>query len=203
MDNLLCGPPGLTISDSTRARVASRLSGGICGWIGMIGRCLRGNLKELFPLAMMPGVDGFRAEIQLTWDEFSRMRHSLIDPLHFLLFTLFGAGLLPLPAANCQSLLSLEAHIFANWHLQSWSCFPVGLHHLLVVRCGLLATFSGKRRRGFETNISGCGRLLGRSCYGWLGSGQTFQSQTRTRSKDVLVTSGVAQGIKQRCNVAR
>ena len=33
MDNLLCGPPGLTISDSTRARVASRLSGGICGWI--------------------------------------------------------------------------------------------------------------------------------------------------------------------------
>ena len=98
-------------------------------------------------------------------DEFSRMRHSLIDPLHFLLFTLFGAGLLPLPAANCQSLLSLEAHIFTNWHLQSWSCFPVGLHHLLVVRCGLLATFSGKRRRGFETNISGCGRLLGRSCY--------------------------------------
>lgn len=169
----------------------------------MIGRCLRGNLKELFPLAMMPGVDGFRAEIQLTWDEFSRMRHSLIDPLHFLLFTLFGAGLLPLPAANCQSLLSLEAHIFTNWHLQSWSCFPVGLHHLLVVRCGLLATFSGKRRRGFETNISGCGRLLGRSCYRWLGSGQTFQSQTRTRSKDVLVTSGVAQGIKQRCNVAR
>ena len=89
----------------------------------------------------------------------SRMRHSLIDPLHFLLFTLFGAGLLPLPAANCQSLLSLEAQIFANWHLQSWSCFPVGLHHLLVVRCGLLATFSGKRRRGFETNIrdaAGC-----------------------------------------------
>jgi hypothetical protein len=133
----------------------------------------------------------------------SRMRHSLIDPLHFLLFTLFGAGLLPLPAANCQSLLSLEAHIFTNWHLQSWSCLPNGLHHLLVVRCGLLATFSGKRRRGFETNISGCGRLLGRSCCGWLGSGQTFQSQTRTRSKDVLVTSGVAQGIKQRCNVAR
>ena len=59
MDNLLCGPPGLTISDSTRARVASRLSGGICGWIGMIGRCLRGNLKELFPQAMMPGVNGF------------------------------------------------------------------------------------------------------------------------------------------------
>ena len=125
----------------------------------MIGRCLRGNLKELFPLAMMPGVDGFRAEIQLTWDEFSRMRHSLIDPLHFLLFTLFGAGLLPLPAANCQSFLSLEAHIFTNWHLQSWSCLPNGLHHLLVVRCGLLATFSGKRRRGFETNIrdaAGC-----------------------------------------------
>ena len=114
----------------------------------MIGRCLRGNLKELFPLAMMPGVDGFRAGIQLAWDEFSRMRHSLIDPLHFLLFTLFGAGLRPLPAANCQSLLSLEAHIFTNWHLQSWSCFPNGLHHLLVVRCGLLATFSGKRRKG-------------------------------------------------------
>ena len=35
------------------------------------------------------------------------------------------------------------------------------------------------------------------------GPRQTFQSQTRTRSKDVLVTSGVAQGIKQRCNVAR
>ena len=174
MDNLLCGPPGLTISDSTRARVASRLSGGICGWIGMIGRCLRGNLKELFPLAMMPGVDGFRAEIQLTWDEFSRMRHSLIDPLHFLLFTLFGAGLLPLPAANCQSLLSLEAHIFTNWHLQSWSCFPVGLHHLLVVRCGLLATFSGKRRRGFETNISGCAGCLGDRATDGLAPGKLF-----------------------------
>ena len=30
MDNLLCGPPGLIISDSTRAGEASRVSGGIC-----------------------------------------------------------------------------------------------------------------------------------------------------------------------------
>ena len=137
---------------------------------------LRCNLKELFPLAMTPGVDGFRAEIQLTWDEFSRMRHSLIDPLHFLLFTLFGAGLLPLPAANCQSLPSLEAHIFTNWHLQSWSCFPVGLHHLLVVRCGLLATFSGKRRTVAFWDAAGClgGRATERKP--WLGSGQFFQA---------------------------
>ena len=203
MDNLLCGPPGLTISDSTRARVASPPQ-----WWD-----LRLDWDDWqMPPWQSQGVVSTSDDAWCGWisggdpadmDEFSRMRHSLIDPLHFLLFTLFGAGLLPLPAANCQSLLSLETHIFTNWHLQSWSCFPVGLHHLLVVRCGLLATFSGKRRRGFETNISGCGRLLWRSCYRWLGSGQTFQSQTRTRSKDVLVTSGVAQGIKQRCNVAR
>ena len=130
MDNLLCGPPGLTISDSTLASVAFRVSGGICFGIGMIRRCLRGNLKELFPLAMMPGVIGFRAEIQLTWNEFSRKRDSLIDLLNFLLFTLFGAGLLPLPAANCQSSLNLGAHLFTNWHLQPWSCFPVWLASL-------------------------------------------------------------------------
>ena len=173
MDNLLCGPPGLTISDSTRARVASRLSGGICGWIGMIGRCLRGNLKELFPLAMMPGVDGFRAEIQLTWDEFSRMRNSLFDALHFLRFTLIGTGLLPLPAANCQSSV---AHIFSNWHLQSRSGFPVGLHHLLVVRCGLSAIFNGKWRTVAFWDAAGClgGRATERKP--WLGSGQFFQA---------------------------
>ena len=147
----------------------------------------------------------FRAEIQLTWDEFSKMRNSLIDPLHFLLFTLLGTSLLPLQAANCQSWLRSVAHIFTNWHLQSWSCFPVGLHHMLVVRCGLLATFSGKRQRGFETSILVCGRLLGRLCYGAQSMARfraIFPIPKRTRSKDALVTSGVAQGIKQRCSVA-
>ena len=144
---------------------------------------LRCNLNELFPLAMTPGVNGFRAQIQLTWDEFSRMRNGLIDALHFLRFTLIGTGLLPLPAANCQSWLRSVAHIFSNWHLQSWSCFPVSLHHLLVVRCGLSA----------EGGILGCGRLLGRSCYGaqtMARSGQFFQAQRDQRSKDVLVMSG-------------
>ena len=134
---------------------------------------LRCNLKELFPLAMTPGVDGFRAEIQLTWDEFSRMRNSLFDALHFLRFTLIGTGLLPLPAANCQSSV---AHIFSNWHLQSRSGFPVGLHHLLVVRCGLSAIFNGKGRTVAFWDAAGClgGRATERKP--WLGSGQFFQA---------------------------
>ena len=141
-------------SDSTR--VASRVSGGICGWIRVIGRCSVAISRSLFPLAMTHGVDGFRAEIQLTWDEFSRMRNGLIDGLHFLRFTLIGTGLLPLPAANCQSWLRSVAHIFSNWHLQSWSCFPVSLHHLLVVRCGLSAAFNGKGRKVAFWDAAGC-----------------------------------------------
>ena len=100
------------------------------------------RLKELFPRAMRPG---FPAEIQLTRDEMSRMRSSLIDPLHFLLFTL-------LPAANCLAEVG-SSHLYK-------------LALASAVRCGLSATFSGNRRRSFETGILGCGRLLGRSCYG-------------------------------------
>lgn len=40
------------------------------------------------------------------------------------------------------------------------------VHHLLVVRPGALATFSGKRLMGFETGILDCARVLGRSRYG-------------------------------------
>ena len=134
------------------------------------------------------------------------MRNSLIDSLHFLRFTLIGTGLLPLPAANCQSWLRSVAHIFSNWHLQSWSCFPVSLHHLLVVRCGLSAAFNGKGRKVAFWDAAGCFGGGATERKPWLGSGQFFQAQRDQRSKDVLVTSGesgVTQGMKERCNVAR
>ena len=165
---------------------------------------LRCNLKELFPLAMTPGVDGFRAEIQLTWDEFSRMRNSLFDALHFLRFTLIGTGLLPLPAANCQSSV---AHIFSNWYLQSRSGFPVGLHHLLVV-CSLwtISNLQWQKAKGALQlafwDAAGCLGDRATERKPWLGS-VFFPIPKRTRSQNVLVTSGVAQGIKQKCNVAR
>ena len=121
---------------------------------------LRCNLKELFPLAMTPGVDGFRAEIQLTWDEFSRMRNSLFDALHFLRFTLIGTGLLPLPAANCQSFRS--SHLFQlALAVPEWlSCW------LASLACCSLWTLSNLQWQRANGGILGCGRLLGRSCYG-------------------------------------
>ena len=146
----------------------------------------RGNLKGLFPRAMTPGVDGFW-KIQLTWDEFSRMRKrfdwpATLSAIHSACYRLASAASGKVPVlteigrSHFYDLALAVLELFSCWLASLACCLFVVDHQQPSV---------AKGERGFATGILGCGRLLGRSCYG---------AQT---------TSGVAQGIKQRCNVAR
>ena len=126
----------------------------------------RGNLKGLFPRAMTPGVDGF--EIQLTWDEFSRMRKRFDWPatlfaIHSACYRLASAASGKLPVlteigrSHFYDLALAVLELFSCWLASLACCLFVVDHQQPSV---------AKGERGFATGILGCGRLLGRSCYG-------------------------------------
>ena len=145
----------------------------------MIGRCAvaisRGCFHERWRLVWM---DFGRSSWHGT--NFPGWGNGLIDPLHFLLFTLLVTGLLPLPVANCQSWLRLVGRTFTTWHLQYWSCFPVGLHHLLVA-CSLwtISNLQWQKAQGtLQLAFWDAASCLGDRATErkpWLGPGQFFQ----------------------------
>jgi hypothetical protein len=143
----------------------------------------RGNLKGLFPRAMTPGVDGFW-EIQLTWDEFSRMRKRFDWPatlfaIHSACYRLASAASGKLPVlteigrSHFYDLALAVLELFSCWLASLACCLFVVDHQQPSV---------AKGARDFATGILGCGKLLGRSCYG---------AQTMARSRAIFPTPGV------------
>ena len=186
----------LLISGPTHA--ASPVSCGICGWVGMIGRCsVQSQQMKSSDDAWCGWIFGDPTHMgRLFQDEKHSFWPVALFAVHSVWYQLASAtsGKLPVLAEVGSS------HLY-NWHLQSWSCFPVGLHHLLFV---VDSERPSVAKGGSEAGILGCGRLGDRATERkpWLGSAQFFQFQRRTKSKDALETSGVVQGKSQRFNAA-